>query len=79
MKLFECRNCSQVLYFENTDCAPSSYVVSVKALTPGAPKPQPEVAVNGQNGVTLTGLFPATNYQLSVAAVINKVSTSSPR
>lgn len=62
---------------ENSDCAPSTYVVSVKVLTPGAPSTQSAVKVQAQNGVTLTGLFPATQYQLTVAAYLNGLHTES--
>jgi hypothetical protein len=63
---------------ENSDCAPSTYVVSVKVLTPGAPSAQSSVKVLAQNGVTLTGLFPATQYQLTVTAYLNGLHTTSP-
>jgi hypothetical protein len=62
---------------ENTDCAPSTYAVSVKLLTAGSPSPPSRVVVQGQNGVTLTGLFPATQYEMTVTAYINNRGTSS--
>jgi hypothetical protein len=62
---------------ENTDCIPSTYVVSIKVLTDGAPSVPSKVTVRGQNGVTLTGLFPATQYELTVTAYLNKLSTTS--
>jgi hypothetical protein len=62
---------------ENADCAPTTYVVSIKVLTEGAPSTQSEVTVQGQNGVTLTDLFPATQYELTVTAYLNRLHTSS--
>jgi hypothetical protein len=63
---------------ETNDCAPSTYVVSIKVRTPGAPSAGGSVTVHGQNGVTLTGLFPATQYQLAVTAYLHSESTTSP-
>jgi hypothetical protein len=63
-----------------SDCYPSTFVVNIKSLSSGAPSPPSgSVTVQGQNGVTLTGLFPATEYELTVTAYINGIgSTSAP-
>ena len=64
-----------------SDCYPSSFVVDIKVISSNSPSPQHgSVPVYGQNGVTLTGLFPATEYQLTVTAYINpdEHTTSAP-
>ncbi len=61
-----------------SDCYPSTFVVDIKVLTSDAPSPpRGQVQVQGQNGVTLTGLFPATEYELTVTAYINSEHTTS--
>ena len=61
-----------------SDCVPSTYVVDIKALTSGAPSPpRGQVRVQGDTAVTLTHLFPDTEYQLTVTAYINLQHTSS--
>ncbi|HEY7008815.1 MAG TPA: fibronectin type III domain-containing protein, partial [Jatrophihabitantaceae bacterium] len=62
---------------DTSDCVPSTYVVSVKVLTAGSPSPPARVTVQGQDGVTLTGLFPATQYEITVTAYINDRGTTS--
>jgi hypothetical protein len=62
-----------------SDCIPSTYVVGIKVLTSDAPTPPSgQVTVQGQNGVTLTKLFPATTYELTVTAYINQQQSTSP-
>ena len=62
------------------DCAPSTYEVSVRVLTANAPSPPSTVRVQGQQSVNLAGLFPATQYELTVGAYINGQGTeSAPR
>lgn len=61
-----------------TDCYPSTFVVDIKVLTSDAPSPlHGQVRVQGQDGVTVTGLFPATEYELTVTAYINLQHTTS--
>lgn len=57
------------------DCAPSTYVVSITLLSADAPPAPASVTVQGQDGVTLTGLFPSTRYQLGLTAFINGTGT----
>jgi hypothetical protein len=61
-----------------TDCIPSTYVVGIKVRSGDAPSPpSSRVTVQGENGVTLTHLFPATEYEMTVTAFINKQSSTS--
>ncbi|HEY8301565.1 MAG TPA: hypothetical protein VIG48_06685 [Jatrophihabitans sp.] len=61
-----------------SDCYPSTYVVDIKVLSSNAPSPPSgQVTVQGQDGVTLTHLFPATEYELTVTAFINTEHTTS--
>ncbi|MFN8077358.1 MAG: fibronectin type III domain-containing protein [Kineosporiaceae bacterium] len=58
------------------DCLPSSYLVQVRpeagpAATPG------DVRVQGQTGVVVAGLFPATGYRVVVTALLGARSTAS--
>ncbi len=62
---------------DQQDCAPSTYVVSVKLLSNDAPKPDGSVKIQGQQSVNLAGLYPSTRYQITVAAYLNKLSTTS--
>ncbi|HEU5266493.1 MAG TPA: fibronectin type III domain-containing protein [Jatrophihabitans sp.] len=62
---------------DQQDCAPSTYVVTVKVLSNDAPKPDGSVTVQGQQGVNISGLYPSTRYQLTVTAYLNKLDTSS--
>ena len=61
------------------DCAPSTYTVSTKLNNPDAPSPPGTITVNGQTGVTLTGLFPDTDYSIVVTAYLNSTDhTAAP-
>ncbi len=62
---------------DQQDCAPSTYVVNVKLLSNDAPKPEGSVRIQGQQSVNLAGLYPSTRYQITVAAYLNKLSTTS--
>ena len=62
---------------DEQDCIPSTYTVSVKLITPNAPSPPSTVTVQGQTGVNLVGLFPSTQYAITVTAYINGRGTSS--
>ena len=59
------------------DCRPSTYVVGVKLISDGAPAPPGSVRVQGQTSVNLAGLFPSTQYQVTVTAYLNGQGTSS--
>ncbi len=59
------------------DCNPTSYTVTTKVDTGGAPKGPAPKPVVGQNSTTISGLFPATEYEFTVAAILNARSTSS--
>jgi len=59
------------------DCAPSTYVVSVKLISSAAPSPPAAVTVQGQDGVNLIGLYPDTRYQITVTAYLNGRGTPS--
>ncbi len=60
------------------DCAPSTYQVNVKLLSSDAPSPPATVVVQGQQSVNLAGLFPSTQYEITVGAYINGAGTDSP-
>ncbi len=59
------------------DCQPSTYVVGIKLISDNAPSPPGSVRVQGQTSVNLAGLFPSTQYQVTVTAYINGQGTSS--
>lgn len=59
------------------DCRPSTYVVGIRLITDDAPSPPGSVRVQGQTGVNLAGLFPSTEYQVTVTAYINGQGTAS--
>lgn len=63
---------------DSQDCVPSTYLVSVRTLTDGSPSAPGQVVVQGQDGVNITGLYPATRYQLTVTAYLNGRGTGSP-
>jgi hypothetical protein len=63
---------------DSQDCAPSTYVVTLKTLTEGSPGAPGQVTVQGQDGVNITGLYPGTRYQISVTAYLNGRGTASP-
>ena len=52
-------------------------MVSVKLLSNDAPQPDGSVKIQGQQSVNLAGLYPSTRYQITVAAYLNKLSTTS--
>lgn len=59
------------------DCIPSTYVVTVKALSANAPSSGGQVRVQGQTGVTVTGLYPLTDYSITVTAYLHGEGTAS--
>jgi hypothetical protein len=59
------------------DCLPSTYVVSVHLISGSAPPAPASVTVENQEGVELVGLFPDTEYSLTVTAYINGRGTAS--
>jgi hypothetical protein len=59
------------------DCIPSTYDVSFTLLSGAAPQPPASVTVQGQTGVTVAGLFPATDYEVTVTALIRGQATAS--
>lgn len=59
------------------DCFPSTYEVDVKLISNGAPQPPSSVQIQGQTGINLTGLFPSTQYEVTVTAFINGQGTAS--
>jgi hypothetical protein len=59
------------------DCYPSTYLVSVKLISNDAPPAPKPVPVQSQTGVTIGGLFPSTQYQLTVGAYIHDQGTES--
>jgi hypothetical protein len=62
---------------DTQDCLPSTYVVSIKVLSAAAPSPPASVRVQGQLGVNVSGLFPSTQYEITVTAFIHGVGTPS--
>ncbi|MDT4904499.1 MAG: hypothetical protein QOH52_2515 [Pseudonocardiales bacterium] len=60
-----------------SDCEPSTYVVKVSLLSNVAPSPPASVTVQGQKSVNLSGLFPSTQYEVTVTAYINGQGTES--
>jgi hypothetical protein len=59
------------------DCYPSTYLVSVKLISNDAPSAPASVRVQSQTGATIGGLFPSTQYEVTVAAYIHEQGTSS--
>jgi hypothetical protein len=59
------------------DCYPSTYAVSVQLISSGAPQPPASVEVQSQTGATIGGLFPSTQYAITVTAYINGEGTAS--
>jgi hypothetical protein len=59
------------------DCYPSTYLVSVTLISGDAPQPPSSVRVQSQTGATVSGLFPSTEYDVSVTAFINGQGTTS--
>ena len=62
---------------DQSDCEPDTWTVRIVALD-GAHQPDvPVQTVNGQNQLLFAGLRPATTYEATVTAYINKQSTPS--
>ena len=59
------------------DCIPSTYVVTVRLVDSSAPDPPGSVRVQSQTGATISGLFPSTEYQVTVTAYIRGQGTDS--
>lgn len=59
------------------DCVPSTYVVSVTALSADAPAPGGSATVQGQTSANITGLYPQTQYEVTVAAYLHGQGTVS--
>jgi hypothetical protein len=59
------------------DCYPSTYLVSVKRISNDAPDPPGSVRVDSQTGATIGGLFPSTQYDVTVSAFIHEQGTAS--
>ena len=62
---------------ESGDCIPTSYQVELETVSPGAPAAPAPVQVQGTDSVTITGLFPATEYTATVVAYIRSAHTAS--
>lgn len=61
------------------DCRPSTYTVSTRPESSNAPTPPDIKKVYAQNGLTLTGLFPDTDYLITVTAYLTeKNHTAAP-
>ena len=59
------------------DCIASTYLVTIQLVGSGAPDPPDPVTVQSQTGATIGGLFPSTDYKVTVAALINGRATTS--
>jgi hypothetical protein len=59
------------------DCVPSTYVVTVRLVDGSAPEPPGSAPVQSQTGATISGLFPSTDYQVTVTAYIRGQGTDS--
>lgn len=59
------------------DCVPSTYTVKITTLSSSAPSAPGTLTVQGQDGVTVAGLFPSTRYQVVVTAFLNGAGTPS--
>lgn len=62
---------------DSQDCAPSTYVVSVKLLSDNAPVPAGTATIQGQTRTNLSGLYPLARYELTVAAYLRGQGTAS--
>jgi hypothetical protein len=58
------------------DCVPSTYTLAVQAVSADAPSPPGTVTVQGQRAVNLVGLFPSTQYEITLTAYIHGRGTS---
>lgn len=66
--------------YDNSDCQPSTYVVSVALVSNNAPPAPASVTLQGHTDTVISGLYPNTTYQFTVTAYINGQSTpSQPR
>ena len=63
---------------DQTDCEPDSWSVSVTAISGSHQPANPRRTVYGQEQILFTGLRPATQYEVTVTAYINKQFTVSP-
>lgn len=63
---------------DQTDCEPDSWSVSVMAISGSHQPANPRRSVYGQEQLLFTGLRPATQYEVTVTAYINKQFTVSP-
>jgi len=59
------------------DCEPSTYVVSVKLISNNAPPAPGSVTLQGHLDTVLAGLYPNTQYEITVIAYINGQATPS--
>ena len=59
------------------DCVPATYGVRVLLVSSAAPPAPAQLTVQGQQGVNINGLFPQTQYQITVTAYINATGTAS--
>lgn len=62
---------------DSQDCYPSTYVVTARLISNDAPQPPAPARVQSQTGTDLTGLFPSTQYDITVTAYINGLGTDS--
>jgi hypothetical protein len=63
--------------FDVQDCYPSTYVIGVRLISNDAPQPSASVRVQSQTGANVSGLYPSTMYDVTVAAYINGQETPS--
>jgi len=59
------------------DCFPTSYVIDVRTVSPGAPQAPASAPITGQNAAQIVGLFPLTRYEIRVTAIIHGQGTAS--
>jgi len=59
------------------DCYPTSYLIDVQTVSPGAPTVPRTAPITGQVAAEVRGLFPLTRYEIRVRAVINGQDTPS--
>lgn len=62
---------------DSQDCAPSTYVVSVELISSGAPAPPSTARVQSQTGTNLTGLYPSTQYEITLTAYLDEEGAAS--
>ncbi|MBE7163059.1 MAG: hypothetical protein INR72_17615, partial [Williamsia herbipolensis] len=61
----------------NTDCVPQTYVVTAQLISNGAPAAPGSVTVQNQEFVNLGGLYPSSQYSITVTAYLGDKSTDS--